>query len=408
MNPLNYCLEQTELKESKVFRDAIHNYIYVDQPLILALIDTPEMQRLKRIKQLGGVHQVYQSAEHSRFTHSLGVYHVVLKMINDTILKDVLSDYDKLTVMCAALLHDIGHGPFSHCFEEVFKSSHEEYTIRIIDGHSQVHQVLESFHQGFSKQVSSIITKEHPNKILVQMVSSQLDCDRMDYLLRDSHFTGTIYGHFDMARILRVLRVYDGKIVFKESGVQAIENYILARYHMYWQVYYHPMGRSYEQILMSIFKRIKDLYLQGFDLGDIRYLVPFINGNVSEADYLKLDESIILYYFTVFKESKDPILADLCDRFLNRRLFNYCDLVDADDIEVIKKQCIKLGYDPKYYVLFDDQSQIPYFISHDELSEIEILVNGKLRFLPEVSEIVGAIIKAKKNKDDQKIFYPEG
>ncbi|MFQ6793484.1 MAG: HD domain-containing protein [Thomasclavelia sp.] len=408
MNPLNYCLEQTKLKESKVFRDAIHNYIYVDQPLILELIDTPEMQRLKRIKQLGGVHQVYQSAEHSRFTHSLGVYHVVLKMINDTILKDVLSDYDKLTVMCAALLHDIGHGPFSHCFEEVFKSSHEEYTIRIINGHSQVHQVLESFHQGFSKQVSSIITKEHPNKILVQMVSSQLDCDRMDYLLRDSHFTGTIYGHFDMARILRVLRVYDGKIVFKESGVQAIENYILARYHMYWQVYYHPMGRSYEQILMSIFKRIKDLYLQGFDLGDIRYLVPFINGNVSEADYLKLDESIILYYFTVFKESKDPILADLCDRFLNRRLFNYCDLVDADDIEVIKKRCIKLGYDPKYYVLFDDQSQIPYFISHDELSEIEILVNGKLRFLPEVSEIVGAIIKAKKNKDDQKIFYPEG
>lgn len=408
MNPLNYCLEQTELKESKVFRDAIHNYIYVDQPLILELIDTPEMQRLKRIKQLGGVHQVYQSAEHSRFTHSLGVYHVVLKMINDTILKDILSDYDKLTVMCAALLHDIGHGPFSHCFEEVFKNSHEEYTIRIINGHSQVHQVLESFHQGFSKQVSSIITKEHPNKILVQMVSSQLDCDRMDYLLRDSHFTGTIYGHFDMARILRVLRVYDGKIVFKESGVQAIENYILARYHMYWQVYYHPMGRSYEQILMSIFKRIKDLYLQGFDLGDIRYLVPFINGNVSEADYLKLDESIILYYFTVFKESKDPILADLCDRFLNRRLFNYCDLVDADDIEVIKKRCIKLGYDPKYYVLFDDQSQIPYFISHDELSEIEILVNGKLRFLPEVSEIVGAIIKAKKNKDDQKIFYPEG
>ena len=408
MNPLNYCLEQTKLKESKVFRDAIHNYIYVDQPLILELIDTPEMQRLKRIKQLGGVHQVYQSAEHSRFTHSLGVYHVVLKMINDTILKDILSDYDKLTVMCAALLHDIGHGPFSHCFEEVFKNSHEEYTIRIINGHSQVHQVLESFHQGFSKQVSSIITKEHPNKILVQMVSSQLDCDRMDYLLRDSHFTGTIYGHFDMARILRVLRVYDGKIVFKESGVQAIENYILARYHMYWQVYYHPMGRSYEQILMSIFKRIKDLYLQGFDLGDIRYLVPFINGNVSEADYLKLDESIILYYFTVFKESKDPILADLCDRFLNRRLFNYCDLVDADDIEVIKKRCIKLGYDPKYYVLFDDQSQIPYFISHDELSEIEILVNGKLRFLPEVSEIVGAIIKAKKNKDDQKIFYPEG
>src|SRR5699024_9301273 len=140
------------------------------------------------------------------------------------------------------------------------RSSDLEYTVKIINGNSEVNCILESFEKGFSKKVSSIIEKTHPNTILIQMISSQLDADRMDYLLRDSYFTGTTYGHFDLYRILRVMKVVDNKIVYKYSGVQAIENYILARYHMYWQVYYHPTSRSYEQLLISIFRRMKDLY----------------------------------------------------------------------------------------------------------------------------------------------------
>ena len=121
------------------------------------------------------------------------------------------------------------------------------------------------------------------------------------------------------------MKVVDNKIVYKYSGVQAIENYILARYHMYWQVYYHPTSRSYEQLLISIFRRMKDLYNEGYDFGDIRYLNPFLDGNVNEVDYVKLDESIVLYYFRLLSESNDKILADLCDRFLNRKLFAYRD-----------------------------------------------------------------------------------
>lgn len=409
MDRSTYQLNQTKLRDSKVFRDAIHNYIHVDQPVILDLINSKEMQRLRRIKQLGGVHQVYQSAEHSRFCHSLGVYYVVRKMIFNSAIGQALCDYDKLVVMCAALLHDIGHGPFSHCFEEVYQIKHEDYTVKIINGQSEVHQILENFNKGFAKEVSSVIEKRHPNKILVQMVSSQLDGDRMDYLLRDSYFTGTTYGHFDMARILRVMQVYDGKIVFKEAGVQAIENYILARYHMYWQVYYHPTSRSYEQLLMSIFRRIKDLYDSGYQFGEINYLLPFLKGNVSEQDYVKLDESIILYYFMVFSEGKDTILANLCNRFLNRKLFSYRDYYNEDDLCDVKDYVLKCGYDLRYYLVFDDQKQIPYLYygNSDDISEIEILVDGKLKFLPEVSEIVGAIIKSKNNKDDRKIFYPE-
>lgn len=328
---MDYKLTDTKLKDSKVFRDAIHNYIHIDQPLILNLINSKEMQRLRRIKQLGGTHLVYQSAEHSRFCHCLGVYFIVRKMLFNSRVGRYLSDYDKLTVMCAGLLHDVGHGPFSHSFESAFDLNHEEYTIRIINGNSEINDILESFEKGFSAKVSSIIEKTHPNKILVQMISSQLDADRMDYLLRDSYFTGTTYGHFDLYRILRVMEVVNNKIVYKVSGVQAIENYILARYHMYWQVYYHPTSRSYEQLLISIFKRMKDLYQQGYDFGDIRYLTPLLNGTIKEADYIKLDESVVLYYFRYLSEGTDRILADLCSRFLNRELFEYQDLNNQKD-----------------------------------------------------------------------------
>lgn len=410
MNKKIFNLQTIQLPKSHVFRDAIHNYIHVENQILLDLIDAKEMQRLRRIKQLGGTYQVYQSAEHSRFSHSLGVYHIVKMMLEEHCIGKQISDYDKLTVMCAGLLHDIGHGPFSHCFEDVFGLNHEDYTIKIINGKSEVHDILESFNQGFSKEVSSVISKSHPNPILIQMISSQLDGDRMDYLLRDSYFTGTTYGQFDLSRILRIMKVHEGRIVYKESGVQAIEDYILARYHMYWQVYYHPTARSYEQLLISIFRRIKDLYRSGKDLGDIRYLEPFLKGSVNEQEYVQLDEAVIFYYFHIFSESEDPILVDLTNRFLHRKLYKYCDLEDAIDKQTIEQECIKLGYDPKYYVLKDDQSQIPYryYGNSNDAAEIQIISKDEtLHALPVVSEIVGAIINSKKNKNDHKLFYPE-
>lgn len=408
MNHSAYKLSYSKLEDSKVFRDAVHNYIHVDQPVLLELINSKEMQRLRRIKQLGGTYQVYQSAEHSRFCHSLGVYFIVRKMIFNSTIGDYINDYDKLTVMCAALLHDIGHGPFSHCFEAAFGLSHEEYTRKIINGNSEVHNILEDFEPGFSKIVSSVIEKKHPNKILVQMISSQLDADRMDYLLRDSYFTGTTYGHFDLYRILRVMTVSNNKIVYKASGVQAIENYILARYHMYWQVYYHPVSRSYEQLLISIFKRMKDLYVKGYDFGDIRYLKPFLEETIDEIAYVKLDENIVIYYFKLLSECNDEILVDLCNRFLNRKLFVYQDLKNDTEKSKITAEFAKKGYDTKYYVVSDDQSQIPYlYYDSNDVEAIEILVDHDLKALPEVSEIVGAITNSRKNKIDHKIFYPE-
>lgn len=404
-------LKSIEMNEKRVLRDAIHDYIHVDHLIIWYLINSKEMQRLRRVKQLGGTYQVFQSAEHSRFVHSLGVYQVVRKMLETECLDDYLSDYDKLCVMCAGLLHDIGHGPFSHSFEGVFHGDHEDMTVRIILENSEVHDILSSLYQGLPQDVAAIIQHTHSNHVLIQMVSSQLDADRMDYLLRDSYMTGTTYGKFDMSRILRTMRICNNKLVFKESGVQAIENYILARYHMYWQIYFHPTARSYEHLLQSIFSRLIDLYHTDYQFKtNIKYLKPFLDNDVSVDDFSCLDESVVLYCFKEFMLEDDFILSDLSSRFLNRKLFKYQQLKDDETLEKIKHIAESYGYNPKYYIMSDKQKQIPYlhYGASGELSEIEILsLNGELSPLPNKSEIVSAILNSKKFKSDKKVFFPK-
>lgn len=407
----DFRLQSIELNEKRVIRDAIHDYIHVDHLIIWRLINSKEMQRLRRIKQLGGTYQVFQSAEHSRFVHSLGVYQVVRRMLETECLTNTLSDYDKLCVMCAGLLHDIGHGPFSHSFEGVFEENHEDMTVRMILEESEVHDILISLYKQLPQDVASIIQHTHPNRILIQMVSSQLDADRMDYLLRDSYMSGTTYGHFDMSRILRTMRIRDGKIVYKESGVQAIENYILARYHMYWQVYYHPTARSYEHLLQSIFQRVKDLYYDGYVFQThLHYLIPMLEHRFQVSDFVDLDEAVILYYFKEFTREKDFILSDLSSRFLNRHLFKYQQLKSQKDLVSIKAIAQAKGYHPDYYIVSDNQKQIPYlhYGESGELSEIEILDSeGCLSPLPMKSEIVSAILNSKRFKSDQKVFFPK-
>ena len=411
MNKENFSLRDIEMNEKRVLRDAIHDYIHVDHLVIWHLINSQEMQRLRRVKQLGGTYQVFQSAEHSRFVHSLGVYQVVRRMLETECLDNELNDYDKLCVMCAGLLHDIGHGPFSHSFEGVFKEDHENITVRMILEDSEVHNILITVHEDLPTDIAAIIQHTHKNQILIQMVSSQLDADRMDYLLRDSYMTGTTYGQFDMSRILRTMRICDGKIVYKESGVQAIENYILARYHMYWQVYYHPTARSYEHLLQSVFQRVKDLFSEGYSYKtDLKYLLPFLYDELTVDDFTRLDEAVVLYYFREFMNEDEFILKDLSARFLNRKLFKYKQLRNQEELDDIKHISSSLGYDPRYYIISDNQKQVPYlhYGESGELSEIEILSpSGELSPLPSKSEIVSAILNSKLYKSDKKVFFPK-
>lgn len=394
--------------EVKVMRDPVHGYIHVEYQVIWDCINAREFQRLRRIHQLGGTYMVYHTAEHSRFAHSLGVYEITRRMVNEVSGLKELSEEDKVTVMCAALLHDVGHGPFSHAFEAITPTSHETYTRRIILEDTQIHRILSSVSNDFPNKVASIIDYSHPNDLLNQIVSGQLDADRMDYLLRDAYFTGTSYGNFDLERILRTMRVKESKIVMKESGIHTVEDYIMARYHMYWQVYFHPVTRSYEAILHSIFKRLKDFYEHDpFKLDHIRMFQPFLKQQDTVEDHFKMDESAALYGFTLLSESDDPIAADLARRLLNRDLFEYETISDENDLERIKKRVLQLGYDPEYYVIHDEAKQRPYQpYKSGEGHNIWILKeDGEIKELSVVSDIVSAIVHGKL-KEDKKAFFP--
>lgn len=400
-------LEDYRLFDTKVFRDVVHDYIRVEYMPIWKLINTKEFQRLRRIKQLGGTSMVFPSAEHSRFVHSLGVYEITRQMIELDQVKKHLTDYERLTVLCAALLHDLGHGPFSHSFEGIFQYNHEEMTTALIRGHTEVHDVLSQIDPQLPEDVARIIEKKADKPMLVQMISSQVDADRMDYLLRDSYNCGVTYGQFDLSRILRTMRIVDNRIVFKSSGVQAIEDYILARYYMYWQVYYHPVSRSYEQVLGSVMRRVKDLYKENYTFkSSFPLLIPFLEDHFTPEQFVKLDETSLLYYIRCFMDEEDVILKDLSTRLLERELFKYRTLKGDEDFENTRKICIEEGLDPRYYVTSDAiMNQVPYKrMKVRHANEVEILKeDGSISSLPEESEIVQAILLGKA-KQDQKIF----
>lgn len=396
--------------ELKVMRDPIHGYIHVEYQVIWDCINAREFQRLRRIHQLGGTFEVYHTAEHSRFAHSLGVYEITRRMVNEVSGLKELSEMDKVTVMVAALLHDLGHGPFSHAFEAITPVAHEEYTRRVILENTQIHQILSGVSEDFPEKVASIINYTHPNDLLNQIVSGQLDADRMDYLLRDAYFTGTSYGNFDLERILRTMRVKDQKIVMKESGIHSVEDYIMARYHMYWQVYYHPVTRSYEAILHALFQRMKNLaQTNPAVLKDLKMFLPFLKGEDTMQDHFRMDESAALYGFTLLSESEDAIARDLARRLLDRDLFEYKTIKCEEDLARIKKEVAVLGYDPTYYVIHDEASQRPYKpYKSGEGHNIYILrEDGSIKELSLVSDIVNAIVKGNL-KEDKKAFYPIG
>ncbi|MBU0278900.1 MULTISPECIES: HD domain-containing protein [unclassified Gemella] len=401
-----------KLSERKVIRDSIHGYINIEYKIIWQAIDTKEFQRLRRIHQLGGDFQVYPTAEHSRFTHSLGVYEIVRRMVTEIkSLHAELSEYDRLAVMLAGLLHDIGHGPFSHAFEQVTSHNHEDYTIKILLGDTEINKILTKVSASLAQDVVAIINHEHKNDLLNQLVSAQLDADRMDYLLRDSYFSATSYGQFDLERILRTFRVRehtDGKkyIVTKESGIHSVEDYIMARYQMYWQVYFHPVARSYEAIFIQLFSRLKDIYKENKKyFKDLPVIIPFLTKEeVTEEEYFKLDESVVQYYCNIIQEKDDEIAKDLASRLLNRKLFEYVDYSEEKLLE-IKEKLKKYNLDEKYYLREENIEKSPYTPYTGQKILIE-KKNGEIIALEKASNIVAAITKGDTKKEGT-IFYPK-
>ena len=404
-------MEFKKLSETKVLKDPVHSYIHINYEVVWNCLDSKEFQRLRRIRQLGGDFQVYPTAEHSRFSHSLGVYEIVRRMVTEIkSLSMELSEYDKICVMLAGLLHDVGHGPFSHAFEHITNHSHEDYTAKIILGETELNQVLTEVYPRLPEDIVSIIEHNHPNDILNQIISGQLDADRMDYLLRDSYFSATSYGQFDLERILRTMRVRKidknkKDLVVKYTGIHSVEDYIMARYQMYWQVYYHPVARSYEAVFIQLFNRLKDIFKDNKEyFSDMKVLIPFLEKNVvSVEEYFKLDENSLLYCCSLIQDKDDEIAADLARRLQNRRLFEYVDYSE-ENLAQIKNMLKEQNLDEKYYLRVENVEASVYSPYKGRKILIEQL-DGKIVALEKASTIVESITKGE-TKREGTIFYP--
>ncbi|MBB5174129.1 HD domain-containing protein [Texcoconibacillus texcoconensis] len=402
-----------KLPEEKVFKDPVHRYIHVRDELIWALVGTREFQRLRRIRQLGTTYLTFHGAEHTRFNHSLGVYEIMRRMLDNFEESDTWDARERLICLASALLHDVGHGPFSHSFEKVFHMDHEAWTRQIILGDTEIHRVLAGVDDQFAQDVADVIDKTYPNKLVVSLISSQIDADRMDYLQRDAFYTGVSYGHFDMERILRVMRPTEDQAVIKLSGMHAVEDYIMSRYQMYWQVYFHPVTRSAEVILSRILHRAKKLYHDGYQFQDEpKHFYSLFHGSMTLSDYLKLDESVIMFYFQIWQEETDPILSDLCQRFLDRRLFKYVECDPSTQMNhwlELRDLFVQAEIDPEYYFIIDSSSDLPYDFyrpgEEEERLPIHLLMpGGEFRELSRESDVVEAI--SGKKRTDHKLYFP--
>lgn len=274
-------------------------------------------------------------------------------------------------------------------------------------GPSDINTVLKNENPSLPADVADVISGNSKNSLLIQMISSQLDCDRMDYLLRDSYFTGTSYGQFDLERVLRTLRVCDNHLAVKESGVHTIEDYIMARYHMYWQVYYHPVSRSFDVMLNKLFERLIYLYSMDKNIAEEYPMFKALleNRTLTNYQHYQLDDNTCYYAFTLMQESGDRILSDLACRLIDRKLFGYCDM---DREEEIKKKLIEKGYDLDYYFYKDSTTQVPYQ-PYSGKKENSIWILSEKQGLCEISQYSKVVKALCFDQDDQdnKIFFPK-
>ena len=401
-----------KLNRTKVFRDPLYGYINVEYKVISDLIDTKEFQRLRRIRQLSGVSMVFQTAEHSRFTHSLGAYQMANFVLSDVEGIEVLTEYERLLFLITALFHDIGHGPYSHAFETVLSVSHEEMGAKIILGDTEVNKVLTKENPNLPKDIASIIRHEKKYPLVESLISSQLDVDRMDYLSRDAYFTGAAYGHIDYYRILRSMKVIDSKLYVRASGVHSIESYLMSRYHMYFQVYYHPAARSYECILDSIYARIKDL-IEKNKLSEaninIKEFVNVINSPDDLYSYFELDDAYVNAFIKKFTKTTDKILRTLCNAFINRHLFKCIEVQNDPDPKLIES--IKAKYteeETKYYFIYSKVSLDTYsHVSKGDINDIKVILpNGKSKSLDQYSPIIKDL-RTSGSKTVERYYYFE-
>jgi uncharacterized protein len=353
------------MPSERTYHDPLHGAITLDQHdrtenLLIKLIDTPAFQRLRRIRQLGPSSLTFHGAEGSRFTHSLGVMAIARRAFDRLCLTTPQLLPYRPVVLCAALLHDLGHGPFSHTSEEIFRTHHEAWTVQIMNEFPPIRNLLDEADPALRPQLIQVYQKSHPIPCIWQLVSSQLDCDRLDYLMRDSYMTGATYGHLDLDRILLAMR-FDPptqQLVVAKKGLSAIEHYLVVRSFMYSQVYCHGKNIAATWVLEKAFSRARTLLAGGGFVSIDDTLKSWLRHSETPIDlpnYLNGDDTLCQYHLQRWQTDADPILSDLSRRWCDRDLFKAQDvsyLSEADrqhQLERVKTRAIAQGLDPDYY-----------------------------------------------------------
>jgi len=361
----------------RIYRDPVHNIIRlrtdtVEGELMMKLIDAAEFQRLRRIKQLGLGLYTYQGAEHSRFTHSLGAFHLMTRVLDRLGERYSIKPEDRIAARAAALLHDVGHGSFSHVMEKVLNFHHEKWTVQVLlSEQTEIGQLLRSHSSELPVKVASIIEGTFQPSALAQLVSSQLDVDRMDYLLRDSLMTGAKYGIYDLEWIINALAIDEAadRIYVEARGLYAVEEYLQARYYMFRQVYFHRTLRSAEAVLRSIIRRALTLNAEGVDVWHApgtAFDKILRREGLNVTEHLQVDDSDVVFHVKQWQQSADAILSDLSKRFTRRRLFKAIDLdmpaAEKDEFLANAREAVsRAGFDPDYYFIEDRASDVPYY-----------------------------------------------
>lgn len=395
------------MNDSKIINDPVFGFIKVPRGLLLSIVKHPLMQRLTRIKQLGLASVVYPGAQHTRFQHSLGAFHLMSEAMMSLMQKGVfIFDSEMEAVEAAILMHDIGHGPFSHVLEHTLIRGidHEEISLLMME------QINRDLHGELNLAIK-IFKGEYPKAFLHQLISSQLDMDRLDYLRRDSFFTGVTEGNIGSARIIKMLNVVDDHLVVESKGIYSIENYLTSRRLMYWQVYLHKTAVAYEKVLVNTLVRAKQLARQGKELFCSPSLHYFIYNDVDKewfsthddalANYVELDDNDIWSAMKVWQHSDDKILALLASNLLNRNIFR----VEVRDVPPTDEEIAELkGKLAEHFGVTAEEASLlmsvnrmqkdMYSISDDH---IDILYkDGTLKDIAEASEILNVELLSKK------------
>ncbi len=380
----------------KIFNDPIHGFITVPKGIILDLIDHPYIQRLRRIKQMGLGYLVFPAAEHSRFSHALGAMELAQRTLNNLREKDTtISPAEYEATLIAVLLHDVGHGPLSHTleFNLIEDFHHEKMTLAVM-------RHLNKEMDGALDVAIKIFTDQYPKKpFLNQLISSQLDIDRLDYLKRDSAFTSVYEGSVGIERILKTMRVHKGNIVIEKKGIYAIENYILARRLMYMQVYLHKTVLSADILIRNIFRRVRELIEDGQNLYHASPALQFFLENQPSAKkgvstnvlkkYLQLDDNDVFQSIKYWQHSDDPILANLCQRFQARSLFRTTFLNKKPTKKLTKEVKAKTQKALKEKELpYNDEAADYYFCFDESYSEAYRYENEGIWILEEKDKAV--------------------